>query len=211
MSSGNNIAVFALNAGKYTVRFVLNNPDNYEWTETKDEDAVLEWVVNRKKIEKPTMNTSMFMVNGRTLTFIPVGFDESTMDISGNRTSYGGAFEVTVSIKDTLNYEWADGSVEDITFDWIVVGWDTVFVIVISVLGVGVGVAAIAIGAQYLLHRRKKRSEALQAAAAAQALSEISAANPAETAENNSEEVNKEQTEEKPKTEEEHKEDGENE
>ena len=78
------------------------------------------------------------------------------MDIEGNKISYGGVFKVTVSIKDSVNYEWADSSVEDITFDWVVVGWDTVFIIVTSVLGVVAGIAAGAIGIQYLVHRRRK-------------------------------------------------------
>ena len=159
MASGENVLLFAVNAAEYSAHIVLIDSDNYVWEQTltdEDGNALLKWNVARKKIEKPTMNTNTFIVNGGTLTFIPVGFDENTMDIEGNKISYGGVFKVTVSIKDSVNYEWADSSVEDITFDWVVVGWDTVFIIVTSVLGVVAGIAAGAIGIQYLVHRRRK-------------------------------------------------------
>lgn len=159
MASGENVLLFAVNAAEYSAHIVLIDSDNYAWEQTltdEDGNALLKWNVARKKIEKPTMNTNTFIVNGGTLTFIPVGFDENTMDIEGNKISYGGVFKVTVSIKDSVNYEWADSSVEDITFDWVVVGWDTVFIIVTSVLGVVAGIAAGAIGIQYLVHRRRK-------------------------------------------------------
>ncbi|MDE7095620.1 MAG: hypothetical protein K2O23_03945 [Anaeroplasmataceae bacterium] len=161
-SFGNSVAVFGLNADTYVVKFVLNDSDNYAWadgTTLVEGDATLYWSVARKQIAKPTMNTNSFMVNGSTLTFIPVGFDEETMNIEGNKTSYGGSFKVTVSIKDKTNFEWADSTTEDVVFDWFVVGWDTVFAIVLSVLGVVAGIAAIAIVIQYVLHRRKKKRE----------------------------------------------------
>ncbi|HBN12058.1 MAG TPA: hypothetical protein DD415_00410 [Clostridiales bacterium] len=179
-SAGNKLSVFAVGAATYKVLFALNDGDNYRWADgvtVENGEAVLEWTVARKQIAKPVMNDKTYMVNGRTLEFIPDGFDESTMTIEGNKTSYGGTFTVTVSIKDKNNYEWADSSVEDITFDWKVVGWDTVFVIVASVLGVIAGAAAIAIGVQYLLHRKRKKAEALQTAEAEQAIAETVAEN----------------------------------
>ncbi len=190
----NSVAVFAVNAGTYAIRFSLNDADNYAWTDETELDAdgnaVLYWTVARKKLAKPTMTSDMYMVNGKTLTFIPDGFDEQTMDISGNRTSYGGAFDVTVSLKDPSNYEWADSSVEDVTLVWVVVGWDTVFIIVVSVLGVIAGVAGIAIGIQYLVHRRKKIGELALETASAEAVQPQSAENaqPGNVQENNAQE-----------------------
>lgn len=179
-SAGDKLSVFAVGAATYKVNFALNDGANYRWADgvtVENGEAVLEWTVARKQIAKPVMNDKTYMVNGRTLEFIPDGFDESTMTIEGNKTSYGGTFKVTVSIKDKNNYEWADSSVEDITFDWKVVGWDTVFVIVASVLGVIAGAAAIAIGVQYLLHVKRKKAEALQAAATERAVAEPVAEN----------------------------------
>ncbi len=173
-SLGNTVAIYGLNANTYSVSFVLNDSDNYAWAEDTtmvDGNAQLYWNVARKQIAKPTMNTNMFMVNGGTLTFIPVGFDEETMAIEGNKTSYGGSFKVTVTIKDTTNFEWSDGTVDEVVFDWFVVGWDTVFIIVVSVLGIIAAIAGIAIVIQYAVHKRKKKKE-LEDELAAQGLLE---------------------------------------
>ncbi len=165
------VVLRALNAGAYTVKFRISDASNYRWDEgvALDEsgDAVLVWNVARKKIEKPTANTSTFIVNGGMLRYMPVGFDETTMEIAGNEISYGGTFKVTVTLKDPFNFEWADSTTDAIEFDWSVVGWDTIFVIVMSSLGVVAGISAIAIGIQYLVHRRRKRVEAAAEAAAA--------------------------------------------
>lgn len=161
-SVGNVVAIYGLEAKTYMVSFALNDSTNYTWdsnTTIENEQAILQWKVGRKQLAKPTMNTSMFMVNGGTLTFIPVGFDEETMEIEGNKTSYGGSFKVTVTIKDTQNYEWIDGTVDEVIFDWFVVGWDTVFIIVVSVIGIIAAIAGIAIVIQYALHKRKKKKE----------------------------------------------------
>lgn len=161
-SVGNTVSIFGLDAKTYVVSFALNDSTNYAWSEDtpmEDGNAILQWKVGRKQLEKPTMNTNMFMVNGGTLTFIPVGFDEETMAIEGNKTSYGGSFLVKVTIKDTQNFEWTDGTIDEIVFDWYVVGWDTVFIIVVSVLGIIAGIAGIAIIIQYVLHKRKKKKE----------------------------------------------------
>lgn len=169
-TANGDIALLARNAGTYTVSFVLSDASNYRWAEsvTLDENgnALLAWTVARKKLDMPTNDTRTFIVNGGVLRYNPVGFDAETMEISGNEIGYGGSFKVTVSIKDKLNFEWANGSTEDIIFDWSVVGWDTIFIIVVSSLGVIAGIAAIAIGVQYLVHRRKKQKEAVQEAAA---------------------------------------------
>lgn len=157
------VAVFAVNAGTYTVKFALNDSVNYVWTKgvalDSDGNATLTWSVARKKLEKPTMNTDRYMVNGKTLTFIPDGFDEETMSIIGNKTSYGGVFDVEVLLKDTVNYEWTDATVAEVTFAWTVVGWDTVFIIVVSALGVVAGIAGLVILIQFAVHKVKKRKE----------------------------------------------------
>ena len=67
---------------------------------------------------------------------------------------------------------------------------DTVFIIVVSVLGVIAGVAGIAIGIQYLVHRRKKIGELALETASAEAVQPQSAENaqPGNVQENNAQE-----------------------
>lgn len=163
---GNNIQLVATNAGVYKATLSLINSQNYRWSndaELDGEIAVLTWTIAKKKVGKPTANDSTYIVNGSNLTYYPIGYDADIMDIKGNTSGYGGSFTATVSLKDTDNYEWADGASGDITFNWKVVGGDTVFAAVAGTLGGLAGVAAIAVGIQVFLHYRKKRMEAGEA------------------------------------------------
>jgi len=103
------------------------------------------------------MSTDKFMVNGKTLTYLPVGFDEEIMTIEGNQSAYGGTFTVSVGLKDTANFVWEDGTFDNITFDWNVTGVNTVFTIVVSVLSGASAAMVVLAGVQILLDRRKKR------------------------------------------------------
>ena len=61
-ADGDNVTVFARNAGTYTVRFSLTDTANYKWTDgTADGEGIvtLTWTVARKKLDKPTDRKSV--------------------------------------------------------------------------------------------------------------------------------------------------------
>lgn len=154
---GGNMVVYATNAGTYVVTFTLVNDSNYRWANAEGNKVQLSWTIERQKVAKPTANTDKFMVNGKTLTYLPVGFDEEIMTIEGNQSAYGGTFTVSVGLKDTANFVWEDGTFDNITFDWNVTGVNTVFTIVVSVLSGASAAMVVLAGVQILLDRRKKR------------------------------------------------------
>ena len=113
------------------------------------------WTVARKKLSSPSADTGIYVVNGNVLTYVPVGFDSETMNISGNTTSYGGDYQVVVTLKDTDNYEWEDGTASSYVFVWHVVGADTVFVAVVASLCVLTVVTGGIALIQFLGHKRR--------------------------------------------------------
>lgn len=157
--NGNTLTVFATNAGTYTITLILKDTKNYRWA-TSDDAIQLTWTVNRKKVDAPTANTSLFVVNGQDLVYLPNGFDESIMDITGNVKGYGGVHEVVVTLKDTANYEWANGTNSAYVFSWQIVGGETVFTVVASALGVlSVAAGAVAL-TQFLLYKKRIAAKA---------------------------------------------------
>lgn len=155
--SGGQIIARATNAGSYEIKLSIANTHNYCWQGTDDNEITLVWTIARKAVAKPTENTERFVVNGRILTYIPEGFDAEIMTISGNETAYGGEFPVTIGLKDKANYMWLEGGDGDYTLTWKVVGINTVFTIIVSVLGGASGIALIAIGAQLIHDHRRRR------------------------------------------------------
>ncbi len=161
--NGNRIKVIAKNAGEYHVTITLAYGNNYKWEEGTELDgegnARLTWTINRKKLARPTHNDATLIVNGQELAYYPIGFDPSIMKIEDNTSGYGGTFKATVSLIDTANYEWADGSTDSVIFEWHVVGADSVFVVVISILSVLVAGAAVAGGVEGFFYYKKKKEE----------------------------------------------------
>ena len=155
--NGGHIIARATNAGTYEIKLSIADTHNYCWQGTSDNEITLTWTIAPKAIAKPTENTSKFIVNGKMLTYIPEGFDEETMTISGNETAYGGNFPVTIGLKDKSNYVWAEGGTDEFTLTWNVVGINTVFIIVASVLGGASAIALIALGIQLIRDKRRRR------------------------------------------------------
>lgn len=154
----------AVNAGTYIATVQLKDTTNYCWADGTptdgDGNAILTWVVGRKKIAFPTENKNLFVVNGSILQYFPEGFDAELMTITGNEAGYGGTFTATVSLIDTQNFEWEDGTTGSIDFVWSIVGSSTVFTIIISVLSGASGAAAIVAAVQFVRFRKKKLAEA---------------------------------------------------
>ncbi|MDE7296039.1 MAG: hypothetical protein K2N84_02110, partial [Clostridia bacterium] len=145
----------------YTIVIELVD-SNYVWADGDKARAFEQaWTVAPKPLEKPTAGETSFPTIGKVITYKPNGFDANTMTITGNAAGYSGSFTAEISLKDSANYVWADGTVESIHIDWEIGGVNTAFVallsvlIVLAVLGVGAGVV------QYLMFKRKqKRAEA---------------------------------------------------
>lgn len=162
--NGNNIKVVATNAGTYHVAVTLVQGDNYAWADGTELDesgnARLTWTIGRKKVAKPTHNDATLIVNGTELAYYPIGFDASIMSIEKNTSSYGGTFTAVIKLIDTDNYEWADdGSTESFSLEWYVVGADTVFIVVISILSALAVAAGVAGGVEGYFYYKKKKEE----------------------------------------------------
>lgn len=74
----------------------------------------------KKNIEKPTGSNEEMTYNGHLHTYNISGFDSNLMTVENNKFVDAGKYTATVSLKDTNNYVWADGTNTPIIFDWSV-------------------------------------------------------------------------------------------
>lgn len=172
--SGNNVTVFAQDADVYSVTISLFNSRNYCWNDGDDDNdgaITLEWTIGRKKVAKPTADTSIKIVNGSAIVYIPIGFDPSIMEIDNNEYSYGGTFEAIIGLKDTKNYEWADGDDGEFGIVWTIVGADSVFTGITVALGVAAVAMAVLMLVQFMLNRKRR----LETASAMQDIENVEA------------------------------------
>ena len=103
---GDNINVAT--GGTVTVKGI----GNYTGTITEN------FTITKAELIKPTDNPASFVYNEDEQEYEPIGFDATIMNIGGNKRTDAGSQTVTVSIKDAANYQWKDGTVADITYQF---------------------------------------------------------------------------------------------
>ena len=109
-------ALRATDAGVYTITITFKD-GNYTWADGTD-SVTLTWTIGRLAVEKPTAAGGEWIADGSMLEYIPNGFDANVMEISGNRVQEAGRYTVTVTLRDTGNYVWSDGTDGPVTFTW---------------------------------------------------------------------------------------------
>ena len=103
--------------------------------ETGGGTLTLTWTIAPQTVAKPTAAEGTFTADGSVLVYMPVGFDAARMTIAGNEQSEAGEYTVTVSLADPVNYVWADGSTDPVTFAFTVGEAEGDYVWLIAVLG----------------------------------------------------------------------------
>ena len=73
-------------------------------------------IVNKKKVVKPTGDNSTFIYNGQEQTYAIS--ENADYTVTNNVQTNAGTYNVVVALKDTMNYEWDDGSTSALTFEF---------------------------------------------------------------------------------------------
>ena len=107
----------ATTAGTYTVSVSLKN-SSMTWADGTNEVKTFTWNITPKPVNVPTASTSRITWTGNPITYVPDGYDSSTMNISNNTGIDPTTYNATVTLKDTTNYKWNDDSTgeKDFTF-----------------------------------------------------------------------------------------------
>lgn len=115
---GYNSTVVPKDAGTYTVTASISD-GNYKLTGK----VTAEFVIEKASVIRPTEDAEGFVYTGEQRTYMPEGFDEEKMNISGNVQTDANedGYTVTVSLKDADNYKWATGDASaDIEFKFVI-------------------------------------------------------------------------------------------
>ena len=103
------------NAGTKTFAavFTPDDTDNYNTVE-----ADLEVNVERQKVEKPAENTTVFTYNGNEQIYTLT--ENARYEITNNKRTDAGNQTVAITLKDSANYEWTDGSVGNVEYTFTI-------------------------------------------------------------------------------------------
>lgn len=71
-------------------------------------------------IEKPTEKTTNFVYDGTAKTYLPEGFDDRLMSISGNIQTNAGEYTAVVTLKNEDYASWKDNTKTAVEFKWTI-------------------------------------------------------------------------------------------
>ena len=102
------------NAGTYTVTYKV--PDtNANYTGTFS----VAFTIKKAQLEKVTLVENTFEYTGDEIVSDGSNFDSNKMNVSGDiKATNVGNYSITVSLKDTDNYEWKGGTTADLVLNW---------------------------------------------------------------------------------------------
>lgn len=104
-----------VSAGTYSAKINLADKNNYEWSDGGAEEVVVEWSIERQSLLVPTP-TGEYRYTGET-----VGLKLSNAEckiISGGEGCDAKIYQAVITLPDSDNYVWSDGSYEAKTLEW---------------------------------------------------------------------------------------------
>ena len=106
------------NAGKSDVTVSITDKQNYAWSDNTTTDLTFSWTIERKAVKEPQTEKTNFDYDGtaKEILFAKNQIDDETMVVANNSRKEVGSQEVTVSLKDKINYVWSSGNDTDLTF-----------------------------------------------------------------------------------------------
>ena len=96
------------------VRMTVTNPEPWNITS----EIVINVTLIVDQITKPNVDNTIFTYNALEQTYAIA--DNPAYTVSGNKQTNAGTYSVKVSLKDKVNTQWADGSVDDITYNFVI-------------------------------------------------------------------------------------------
>ena len=106
-------------AGQYSATVTLVDTDNTEWDDGTTSTLNLAWTIAKLKVAKPELEDIHFVFDGDPHTVTLTVVNDALYTLGGvvTETDYG-YYKATVTLTNTNNLEWEDGTIEALEFEW---------------------------------------------------------------------------------------------
>lgn len=108
----------ATGVGKYTL--TVTPKEGCVWTDGTSDTKSLEWSIEKASLVKPSAPNTSWGYDGDPHIPDFVGYDPTLMTMGGTTVAQGtiGNYTTTFALKDTNNYQWADGTITNASITW---------------------------------------------------------------------------------------------
>ncbi|MCQ2190551.1 MAG: hypothetical protein MJY63_02770 [Paludibacteraceae bacterium] len=100
-------------AGNYTVSVAINQPEYFMWSDNSVTNKTYKFVILRAKVNEPGVANNTFEYNGDEHKFEIAKSDKYIINSEFASETEVGTYYRTVTLIDTVNYTWVNGSVDD--------------------------------------------------------------------------------------------------
>lgn len=108
-----------MSAGKYLATVSLADRMTMVWEDGTTDDIIIPFTIAKAQVEIPAVDSTVFEFNGEAQTYnIP---EDSLYTIEGNVQTNVGRYDIFVSLVDIRNYEWSDGTTDDLTYRFAII------------------------------------------------------------------------------------------
>ena len=111
-------SVAEINAGSYQAILTLSDDINFVWADGTTEDKVISYRILRKTIQIPTVLGDSVYSGYEMTALIP---QSQYYTLLGNTATAVGSHTAKASLNNKLNYQWSDGTTDDITLTYKIV------------------------------------------------------------------------------------------
>ena len=107
------------NAGSYTVVCSLKSNTNSQWSDGTTADVSTPWTIRKATVEVPTVSNTSFEQDGESHAPTISSYNTNAVTVTGNAAqTEAGTYTITFALKDKTNYQWLDGTTENISVEW---------------------------------------------------------------------------------------------
>lgn len=105
-------------AGTHKIQLTINDYDIYQWP-NGERVYEFDFVIHKKAIEKPVADSRVFKYNGNAQTYVIASNAEYNVSSNVTQTNVG-RYKIIVSLADSNNTEWSDGTTDNLEFDFVI-------------------------------------------------------------------------------------------
>ena len=115
------ITKFAYDGAAKTLQVANYDKNNTQWTDGTVDDIVIVWRVGSEPLAKPAAAAITFTYDGNAKTLSVANYDSNVMTQSGTVTAVNaGEYSVVYHLKDSTEFQWEDGTTDDVTIAWVI-------------------------------------------------------------------------------------------
>ena len=109
----------ATEAGTYTCTATLKSASAV-WSDLSNEPKTYEWTIDKASVTIPTVTDTSSTYDGTAKHPTITGYDDTIMSRTGYEYTNAGDYILSISLLDTNNYQWSDGSVSAKETAWVI-------------------------------------------------------------------------------------------